>query len=187
MKKSKFSNNELKIVSLLENVNSFISIKDLAEKVNISERSVYKYLSSINRKLNLLGIEGIRNVYGHGYYLGDYTKLQIKKEYFSQGKINSTKFTSVQRKYLDYLELFINGKLSLSTIIKTQKITKSTALKDIKDLNKYLKQFNLAILSSKDGHVLFGNERSIREYMFSQLSSNHQLLGLYNTAEFTEL
>lgn len=184
--KVKFYKNELKIISLLEDVKSFISIKDLTEKVRISERSIYKNLSSINRKLKQLGIEGVRNVYGHGYYFSDQTKLQIR-EYFSDKKILKAKLDANQRIYLDYLLLFINGKFSVAEIIEQQGVTRQTVLKDIENLKYQIKDLGLNIISTNDGHILQGHESQIRHFLFLMLYANRSFSDLYSSKEITEL
>ncbi|MEB3362776.1 HTH domain-containing protein [Lactobacillus sp. R2/2] len=66
-----FNQSQLKIIDLLVKVKYFMTVGDMSEKVKVSERSVYKNLSSLNKKLKTLDIEGTRNVYGQGYYLSE--------------------------------------------------------------------------------------------------------------------
>lgn len=184
----KFYKNELKIMNLLGDINSFISIKDLTEKVGISERSIYNNLSSINKKLKVLGIEGVRNVYGQGYYFSDQTKQQIKKNFGGKDDLESnSKLDASQRQYLDYLQLFLNGKFSVANLVSKQGITRQTVLKDIKVLKKKVRNLGLTIVSTKNGHVLQGPESKIRQCLFLMLYANRSFSELYRSKEIDEL
>lgn len=180
----KFTKNQHKIINLLVKVKYFMTISEMSEKVDISERSVYKNLSLINEKLKSLNIEGIRNVYGQGYYLGENSKRELM---LYQSKLEQSKYSSTERQYLEFIELFINGKFSIQKVSERCGVSKQTVLKDIDSLKQKMNDCEIAIISNYDGHFLSGSEIQIRQFLFSWLYSNQELANLYETKEIKEL
>ena len=161
-----------------------MTISEMSEKVDISERSVYKNLSLINEKLKSLNIEGIRNVYGQGYYLGENSKRELM---LYQSKLEQSKYSSTERQYLEFIELFINGKFSIQKVSERCGVSKQTVLKDIDSLKQKMNDYEITIISNYDGHFLSGSEIQIRQFLFSWLYSNQELANLYETKEIKEL
>jgi mannitol operon transcriptional antiterminator len=182
--KVKFNKSQLKIIDLLVNVKYFMTISDMSEKVNVSERSVYKNLRLINEKFKTLDIEGTRNVYGQGYYLGENSKQKIRN-YLSDK--NSSKYSSMERQYLEFVELLLDGKFSVHEISKGCGVSKQTVLKDVQELRRRMSTFKITIISNLKGHFLSGPEVNIRQFLFSWLYSSHNLVGVFETREIKEI
>lgn len=180
----KFNKSQLKIIDLLVNVTYFMTISDMSEKVDISERSVYKNLKSINQKFKTLDIEGTRNVYGQGYYLSEKSKKAIQKY---QSNLPSGKYSSIERQYLEFIELFLGGKFSVQKISEGCGVSKQTILKDIEGLKQKMSEYEITIISEYSGHFLKGPEIQIRQFLFSWLYSDHKLVNLFETKEIKEL
>lgn len=185
--KVKFSKNEKKILSLLAEATIFKNVTNLSEEVKISERSIYKNLTSMNKKLEVLGIEGTRNIYGHGYYLSQDSKNAIKNRILYDHEKNGANYDVLDRKYLEYLKLFLNGKFSIQEMMRESKVSKQTILKDISALSKDIKPFGLKIEATQEGHILKGPEIQIRHFLFNLLFSDSKLVDLYSSKEIREL
>lgn len=179
-----FNQSQLKIIDLLVKVKYFMTVGDMSEKVKVSERSVYKNLSSLNKKLKTLDIEGTRNVYGQGYYLSEKSKQQIQKYLATE---SSSKYSSLERQYIVFINLLIDSRFSVQKIAQGCGVSKQTILKDIQSLKQKMKSFEITIVSNYRGHFLQGQEIKIRQFLFSWLYSDHELAGIYETREIKEL
>lgn len=143
-----FNQSQLKIIDLLVKVKYFMTVGDMSEKVKVSERSVYKNLSSLNKKLKTLDIEGTRNVYGQGYYLSEKSKQQIQKYLATE---SSSKYSSLERQYIVFINLLIDSRFSVQKIAQGCGVSKQTILKDIQSLKQKMKSFEITIVSNYRG------------------------------------
>lgn len=186
--KVKFTKNEFRIINLLQNAKTFSSVENISEKVGISQRSIYKNLKSINEKLKKLGIEGTRNVYGHGYYFGTQSKAAISKFLKNEPSASDhISYSAEERLYLEYLELFVNHTFSIQTLVESLNVSRQTVLKDIHELSLRLKRYDIKLVSTPKGHVLEGLETQVRQFLFSMLFSNRKLSDLNKSKEVREL
>lgn len=132
------------------------------EEVNLSKRSIYKNFKLINEKLETLGVEGVRNIYGNGYYLGESSKQDLTELLKETRMGKEPTYSSEERAYLEYLLLFLNERVSIVQFIKQLRVSRKTIINDIKVLQSNLKKNDISITSTSRGHSLDGAEIHIR-------------------------
>jgi mannitol operon transcriptional antiterminator len=150
---------------------SYISIQELADKLNVSRRSIYNDLEKVNDWLNGHDFPEIQQVRAQGLYLDELTKKEILKSY-SFSEISYYEFSPDERKAWIYIHIVgQEDPYFLEDVRELFQVSRNTALDDIKRLKNDLEAYRLQVTSErKNGYQIIGNEDDIRRVLIHFLS-----------------
>lgn len=150
----------LMILQSLIKSSSKISIKELAELNNISQRAIRYDIDNINEYLEMKNLSKIEKL-SKGYLLLENTD---EIERYLHKNYNQYLLTPEDRVNYMLLEILFNGYINLSKLSEDLDISRSTVKTDLKAVKEMLKEYNLELnLKHKIGLVLSGEEESIRK------------------------
>ncbi|HAM80075.1 BglG family transcription antiterminator [Ornithinibacillus bavariensis] len=161
---------------------SYISVQELAEKLNVSRRTIYNDLDKINDWLKDHDLPEIQQVRAQGLYLDELTKKEILNSY-SFSEISYYEFSPDERKAWIYIHIVGQNKpYFLEDVRELFQVSRNTALDDIKRLKNDLAAYRLQVTTErKSGYQIIGNEDDIRRvliYFLSQVIPKEGWYGL---------
>lgn len=145
-----------KLISLLKNYSGFISAKEIAENLNLSEKTIYRLVKEVNQ--NYYPDVLIMNKKGSGYKLNHTLLLE-------ESSIISLDKDERQRRLLKILErLLLISPRSLNIYDLSQELFVSEAviLKDKLEIQKQISPYNLKVSVQSGFMAIFGAEFDIR-------------------------
>ena len=161
-----------KLFEYLEIINEWITIKELAKNLGVSERTVHTDIENLNENLINTGsiIEKKRGV---GIRLLKHIKIKDKK----QGK----KINEVDDREIKILDLLLiqNEVVTYNSLSNLLFVSPTSIKNDIEEIRELLdKNTNVKVKSNKDGTRIQGNEVAIREALlwFNQYIIEKQVL-----------
>lgn len=159
------------ILNKLAHSDSYISIQNLAGLFNVSRRTIYNELDKINFWLKEHDFPEIKQVRSKGLYLEKDTKQQIVTK-LQPSNIRYYEYSPLERKAWIYLHLVGQGRsLFLRDIIKLCRVSRNTALEDVKKLKEELPGYQLILVSErKQGYIVQGNENDVRRALIHYVS-----------------
>lgn len=151
---------------------TFLTIESLEEDTGLTTRQITYRLNRVNDLLNSKGSEIITLKHKKDIVLKEEIRdvlLEIIKEYNDD---NNYYLSKDERLMFIYLTLFINLEyLSLNHFINSMKVSRSSVLSDIKELEELIKESNVRIKNNRtSGYYLVGPEVEIRRIMISFVS-----------------
>lgn len=159
--------------------NTSSTLKDLALKFNVGERTIRNDIQIINSFLNeqkalplLIEGNGTISFRGGADEKNNIIALLERSDYYSY------KLSSEERKDLILLTLFISDKyVTISYLSDKLMVSRSTVINDIDLIREKLKCSKVKIQSySNKGLVVKGNEENIRRFMFKIVNENCKYL-----------
>jgi mannitol operon transcriptional antiterminator len=126
------------ILMQLMNADSYLSIKALTERLNVSRRTIYYDLDKINDWLIANGLEKVEKVRTAGIILADTAKKQIPHLI---GKIEAWhyEYSANERKaWIAIYLLATTSPLYLEHLMERVRVSRNTTIEDIKALKKKL-------------------------------------------------
>jgi len=153
-----------KIVCILLQSDSPITIQALADKLNISRRTVRKDLKELKIFLDKKGFELIKkpNV-GVWLELNDNEMKLFQNELLDNLK-NSKQLTPKQRQNYILKLIFENSDYTVSDLSREVYVSDATIYKDLKDIRDWLKKYNLQLIKHKNGLNIEGEEKNWRKF-----------------------
>lgn len=175
----KINKREIKILELLLKIESSISIKELSQILEVSDRSIRYDIENINSYLNEFELIPIEKQ-SKGYL--SYSKLDIEKLLF-QSSDNNENFYSQYRDELILIKIAFEDNINIPTICEEFNLSRSTIKASIKNSEKILDTYELKlVLNPQKGLKLSGSEENIRKFQlkllnqfrFNQENSNYK-------------
>jgi activator of the mannose operon (transcriptional antiterminator) len=166
---------QIQLIQCLLETDSFISAQELAEKLNVSEKTIYRDIKEIEH-INEEDTTLIEKIPGKGYKL-NYSHFLKEKEKFSF--LKNVGITDIDRKNQILLELLYKAPQATSIMKLTEKffVSASSIVNDLKSIEKEVKKFHLQLAKTSSGTYITGDEKNIRRML---VSITHQYLPFEN-------
>ncbi len=172
----------MEIISLLLGNSDYISVKDIAKKLNVSARTIRSDIEKLDDHINECFNSDelyIERKSGSGIRL----KSKSPDFNFNELDINSLATNKIQMdnstRRLEIMNMMINSNEELTTQFLADQyyVSKNTILKDLDWINRWLKQYNLEVEKKQNkGVYILGSEKDIRNAIVAVLK-----LGNINT------
>lgn len=159
----------------------FLTLPDIAAKLNLSRRSIFYIIKRLNAELRADNLFEITNIHNVGYVLDSTTITALKKMAPSSygHSLDLTKFEvylpkkleAVPRRSVMLFFLISHNGLSLNELSHIFGISKNTVIHDIRSLDKFLATSNkeMKIINTPNGKVVCGPEQNLRAYVFENI------------------
>nr|MDK7630409.1 BglG family transcription antiterminator [Globicatella sanguinis] len=150
-----------------------LTIKYIANEYSVSERTIRNEINIINDELVSLNLPQIKTIRNKGIFLS----LDKKQKNILNSKYDSTdefQYLTPDERLIDIILdiAFGNQPVFLNKKEEEYKVSKSTLDDDIRNVRKYLSEFNLEVVSvPKIGLQFNSDENKIRSMLFFMLSS----------------
>lgn len=157
---------EKEVIDCLVQTQDYLGLVDIAKMLNISTRTVSRYIKTINNELSKQGVE-IKFFYGKGYKLiGEVGKELLLSNEHSYDII-------VQDLLLHLVQS--NDYITLQELSKRIHYSESVVNKRLPDVKKILKQYHLELNSQpSSGYFVKGNEEAVRNLLAKIAFQYHQ-------------
>lgn len=173
------SNKEKAILGvLLQSKGQAITSRDVAEKLSLSDRTIRNYLKGLQHILLENGAEIIARV-GHGYTLNIINESDFNTFLENNGtsllKKNELNLDdSKDRQYYILNKLLFEEEcLLFDDLCDELFVCRSTLSNDFSEIRKFLKSYNLAVISkAKKGVYIQGDERDKRHFIMDYFFGN---------------
>ncbi|WP_244833555.1 BglG family transcription antiterminator [Clostridium sp. BJN0001] len=173
------SNKEKAILEVfIKNTGEIMTSKDIAENLNLSDRTIRNYIKRLQEILIENGAE-ITARPGHGYvfkitYESEFNTF-IKKNKNNLMKKNEIRMEdSKDRQYYILNKLLFQDEYALfDDLCDELYVSRSTLSNDFSEIRKFLKSYNLSVVSKvKKGVYIDGNEKDKRHFIMDYFFSN---------------
>lgn len=153
---------ERHIVSILLNAPSGVKVKELTDLLDVSRRTVYRELSSLEETLAHSNVS-IINQRGVGYQLeGDEEKIHSLGRQIEEAQ--PSEMTIQERQRALSLRLLLSESLTMETLADELRVSPSTVQSDLDDVEEELERFGVYIDRVKfQGLTVIASERKRRE------------------------
>ncbi|SJZ68113.1 BglG family transcription antiterminator [Anaerorhabdus furcosa] len=168
------------LVSLLSK-NSFLTLKEIETETQSTRRQIYYRIEKINQELSGTKIEVIKS----SITITEDIKNNLKNLIVENAETDYF-LSSKERQLYMYLLMFIGAPyLSLNHFIDNLKVSKSTVLNELKELEKICNSNLIEIKYDRNkGYSLEGNEIDIRRFMMLEVIN---MLSKENNDKFFDL
>lgn len=166
-----------RLLNYLIKSSDFVSLKEIIETFNISRRTAFNWLETINQNLRKHNLDEIVNVPRYGYKITNRTRKKLinernimvsKQDYNYENNLHS-----IDRQTVIILLLIQDDYLSINKLAKKFNCSRNTIIKDFKTINGRFPQLKIA--SSRMGHKITGNEVAIRLTIYKLLLYQNRL------------
>lgn len=147
---------------IFQNVDAYVSMKDLANTLNVTTRTLRSDIKTLNISLRNYGVE-IKNKRGHGLYLSIDNKVkydQLVEQLKDSDRINFS--DDYQKRLTQFLLMILNSPHNIDDIMAEMFISDSTIDKYLKESRKLIKKYNLKIKKIDNTLRVEGDEANIR-------------------------
>lgn len=151
------------LIQCLLEADSFVSAQELAEKLNVSEKTIYRDIKEIEQT-NEEEATLIEKIPGKGYKI-NYSIFLKQKEKFSL--LKNVSIIDVDRKNQILLELLYKAPQATSIMKLTEKffVSASSIVNDLKNIEKEVEKFHLKLAKTSTGTYITGDEKNIRRML----------------------
>jgi transcriptional antiterminator/mannitol/fructose-specific phosphotransferase system IIA component (Ntr-type) len=157
----------VKILKILVHSDEPIAISALADRFELSERSIRYDIEKINKVLKLKKLPLIKKVSVGSLALSNQSKIL---DYIDS--LENLYFSSESRQKFMLYKVAITGSINLSTMSKTLSISRTSVKKDVEAIKETIRTFDLRLEQSHSkGLVLKGQENDIRNMQLAILNS----------------
>ncbi|UOF89820.1 BglG family transcription antiterminator [Fodinisporobacter ferrooxydans] len=166
------SSRQRMILDILLREREGLTIKDLAEEIEVSSRTVHRELNEIETLLEKFGLIVIKKSGVGVQVLGTPEQMQeLQSELLD---ITTTEYTVSERKALILCTLLEAVEpVKLISLAYDLKVTSATISHDLDDLEEWLRQFGLSVIRKRGyGIEIEGSEAAKRKAMSSFISDN---------------
>lgn len=159
------------ILTQLINANSYLSIKELTERLNVSRRTVYYEIEKINYWLEGQGLAKVQHIRSAGLLLDEKTKSHIPNKMKSL-QVWHYEYSATERKAWLAIYLFSrDSALFLENLTERVRVSRNTTIDDLKVVKDELLKFNLDLeFERKTGYIIVGEESDKRKAIVYYLS-----------------
>lgn len=163
----KINKREIKILEILLKVENAISIKELSQLLEVSDRSIRYDIENINSYLNEFELIPIEKQ-SKGFL--SYSKPDIERLLFHSSD-NNENFYNQYRDELILIQIAFEENINIPTICEEFNLSRSTIKASIKNSEKILENYELRlILNPQKGLKLSGSEENIRKFQLKLLN-----------------
>ena len=146
------------ILKQLVATETILTISDLQETLEMSQRSIYYSLERINEYLNRIALPTIINKRGVGLLVHDKVV-----EHFNQNDLTIKDVyicTSKERNNLQVLHILSSKQyINISLLMEVFDVSRSTIIKDLREIRLIVANFNLVLeYSIEHGYEIHGSE-----------------------------
>src|SRR5690606_1627464 len=170
------------ILDLLENQNKRVSIKELANRYNISERSIRYDLKNIDEFLQQHGLPGLKRDIKIEIMLDTHESLNEEKIINLKNSLNDDDyvFTHEDRKQFIYLQLLKEEYTTIDILAGLVKVSRSTVNGELIKLRNDLRNLGINITYiNKKGLRIIGSEESIRRKAFEIIGNEDNYINIF--------
>lgn len=191
------------IIALVRLINkrSFMTLLDAMNETKATRRQILYRLDKLNRLLLDESLPTITIGAHKEFVVSEATHDFLVRFLFDADDQRTYYMNREERQAYIYLMMFLDPEyLSLQYFIDSLRVSKSTALQDLKELTQMLASENIEIKNNRsDGYYLSGSEMDIRRYMMKHVmlsisdQRNTRVLDLFindfhlNTYEYAKL
>ncbi|MFC4557751.1 BglG family transcription antiterminator [Virgibacillus kekensis] len=161
------------LLSVILHSSEPVHSSNLAEKLGVSQRTIYYDVGQINDWLESQRLESIRNIHGEGFWFNrsmvekvDLREYDLTEEYVYQ-------YSENERKLIILLTLLTgNEKTTMRTFIDLTFMSRGTINKDLGNIKNQLADYELELQYSRaNGYKLCGSEENKRKLLLSEFSN----------------
>lgn len=170
-----------KIIMTLSKTDGFVTAVDIATKLGVSEKTIYRKVRQVN---TLLGINVIRSERGRGYRINYDQYLAATNKKIHENLVD---YSPVERRNKVLLNILFNAPLSVSIsgLYDRYYVSNDLIRQDISTLSKILKSLNVQLIKRGNKLSAVGDEEAIRRainmtLVHSNLMSVDSLQGFAN-------
>ncbi|MBA2175435.1 BglG family transcription antiterminator [Halobacillus locisalis] len=158
-------NRSMHLLSILQQSPTALSMKQLVEQMNVSQRSIYYDMERINDWLEGKSLQPIQNKRGKGFYLESETKETLNQP--ATQKRWTYHFSSEERRLLISTVLLLQPEnTSMNHWMELTGVSRGTVAKDVKAIKQDLNEAGLYLHYKKNvGYRLDGSEETKRRYL----------------------
>ena len=147
-------------IKLLEKINNNIfPISSLAEKYSVSERNIRYSIDNINFYLRKMELPEIVIKKGNLEFSINDKELD---SFIEALNMNIYVFSQEERKDYILINYLFRENVKISEMEENLKVSRTTIKKDLKDLEKYLAEFELSFYRDENGMYITGKEKKLR-------------------------
>lgn len=152
------------MLSYLTQAQDYVPVKVLAEKFNISRRTIYYDIEKINDWLEEHELPPVQYVRSTGFFLDEEAASRVPEK-LGALKVWHYEYTPKERKA--WLSIYLMSRsqpLYLEDLVKKVRVSRNTVIEDLKNLKEELLRFDLELeFDRKDGYVISGKEDDKRK------------------------
>lgn len=147
-------------MKLLEEINNNVSpISSLAEKYSVSERNIRYSIDNINFYLKKMGLSEIIIKKGNLEFSISDKELD---SFIETLNMNMYVFSQEEREEYILINYLFRENVKISEMEDDLKVSRTTIKKDLKDLEKYLMEFELSFYRDENRMYITGKEKKLR-------------------------
>ncbi|PLR91907.1 BglG family transcription antiterminator [Bacillus sp. T33-2] len=166
------------ILSHLVQADSYVPVKELVDKFNISRRTIYYDVEKINGWLKDNKLPLVSHVRTAGFYL-DKSAAEAIPEMLGKLKAWQYEYTTKERRA--WLAIYVMAReapLFLENLMGKTRVSRNTTIEDLKCLKDELTRFQLQLdFDRRDGYIVRGEEEEKRKaivfYLQHVISDKH--------------
>ncbi|WP_306009622.1 BglG family transcription antiterminator [Bacillus sp. MMSF_3328] len=160
----------MSLLTYLAKQDTYVTIKALIEKFNISRRTVYYDIGKINGWLEDRHLPAVKYVRSTGFKLEDETREAVLTDAGTK-TVQHYELSQVERKGLLAIYLMSSDKaLYLESLMERTRVSRNTTIDDLKELKADLKKYYLKLVwDRKFGYLIEGDEGSKRKALIYYL------------------
>ena len=157
------------ILELLLNnsANRYVSTSFLAQKLNVSTRTIRSDIQALNKELTAFKAK-IKNKRGAGFYLTN-VDAETKVKLLQVAKSDLPATRSEERIAAVEQYLLLNDRVKLSDLVENFFISDNTFFSYLVTIKKEFNEFNLKVNKAKDYYKVKGSETDKRNFIISKL------------------
>lgn len=157
------------ILELLLNnsTNRYVSTSFLAQKFNVSTRTIRSDIQALNKELTAFKAK-IKNKRGAGFYLTN-VDAETKVKLLQVAKSDLPATRSEERIAAVEQYLLLNDRVKLSDLVENFFISDNTFFSYLVTIKKEFNEFNLKVNKAKDYYKVKGSETDKRNFIISKL------------------
>ncbi|PLR75956.1 PTS sugar transporter [Bacillus sp. V3-13] len=159
------------ILSHLVNAQSYVPLKEIMEKFNISRRTIYYDMDKINGWLKENQLPVIKHTRSAGFNMDETAKKQIPQK-IKNVQTWHYEYSAKERKaWLALYLMGFNTPIYIDDLMERLRVSRNTIIEDLKVLKDDLEKYHLKIeFERKKGYVLLGAEEDKRKAIVFYLS-----------------
>jgi mannitol operon transcriptional antiterminator len=163
---------ERKILDILLAHEQGITVRELAEQLNVSNRTVHRDLKGVERILEEFHLELIKKS-GFGIQIAgdDYNKKELQKHLFH---LSHTEYTPEERQTIVLITLLeANEPVKLLSLANDLNVTVATISHDLDKISETLEKYGLSLIRKRGYGVEIEGSESAKRRMMSELLFHH--------------
>lgn len=174
---SSLNSRQIKCLKLLWQEKEFRSAGYLAEKLQVSDKTVLQDIKVIQEYLNPFHITLIRKT-GSGIYLPEKVRgnHQLIRSLESDSKENATMSTEYRRQEISKRLLLMDETgLSIQKLSEEFYVSRASIVNDFKSIARWGAEYNLTLVKNRNGRMFAGQEKGVRHAIAAWIRERNHL------------